>query len=105
MKISVQLAEALLDLLALVRLDVEHPSIVNAINDEVLPLYFEAELTLLVVMRSVEENRRPCFDDVDFFVGNLDLEEVERVRQDVKEVVAEGEHHSAVQQKRVFQLD
>ena len=105
MKISVQLAEALLDLLALVRLDVEHPSIVNAINDEVLPLYFEAELTLLVVMRSMEEDRRPCLYDVDFFIGDLDLEEIERVRQDEEEVVAECEHHSAVQQERVFQLD
>ena len=105
MKISVQLAEALLDLLALVRLDVEHPSIVDAIDNQVLTLYLETQLPLLVVMRSVEENRRPCFDDVDFFVGDLDLEEVKGVRQYEKEVVAEGEHHSAVQQERVFQLD
>lgn len=86
------------------RLDVEHSSIINPVDYQILPLYLETQLPFLVLLSGVEEDGSPGLDDVDLFVGDLDLEEIEGMRQDEEEVVAEGEDHSAVQEERVLEL-
>lgn len=83
-------------------LDVEHSSIINPVHDQILPLYLKTQLSLLVVVSSVEEDRSPGLNDVDLFIGDLDLEEIEGMRQNKEEIVAEGENDSAMQEKRVF---
>lgn len=71
------------------RLDAEHSPIVDPIHDQIFPLYLEAQLSFLVRLGSVEEHCGSGLNDIDFFVGNFDLEEIEGMGQDKQKIIAE----------------
>lgn len=84
------------------RLNVEHSSIIDPIHDQILPLYFETQLPFLVGVSCMEEHGSSGLNDVDFLVRYLDLEEIERMGQNQQKIIAESQHDSTMQQKRVF---
>ena len=79
------------------RLDVEHASIIDSIHDQILPLDLETQLSFLVCVGSMEEHCSSGLNDINFFIRNLNLKEIEGMRQDKQKIIAEGQHYSAVQ--------